>query len=91
MWPFNRSKFVPQSTEPIIEKRRVTMVSANGHMAIDYVPLEYVAAYVRDAQTRWDTVTAGTSHDSGPGGDYAPSVVPEHLHTIKAQIESESE
>lgn len=66
------------------EKRKVTMQSAilnaDGTTAIltaeDFVPLDILDDYMADARTRWQQVTAGNKHDSGPGGDNGPTVRP---------------
>lgn len=76
---FWRKKTTPQPTGPIVEKRRVTMLSEQGHRAIDFVPLAYLEAYVADARTRWDRVIVGHVHDSGPGGDHGPTADLSHL------------
>lgn len=83
MWPFRKRKPVVPSG-PFVEKRRVTMLSTNGHRAIDFVPLEKLDAYVADARTRWAQVLVGEVHDSGPGGDYGPTASLDHLESNHA-------
>ncbi len=73
------------------EKRKVTMTSVDArigadgktviaeHKAVDYVPADVVDAYVADAQTRWQHVTVGDEHDSGPGGDDGDTAELNHL------------
>lgn len=57
------------------ELRKVTMdngsdhASGIAHGAVDYVPVEHVQQYAAEARTRWQSVTVGTEHESGPGGD----------------------
>jgi hypothetical protein len=60
----------------VVEKRRVTMRNVMAvpggiktHEAVDYVPVDEVALYVQDAQTRWQSVEVGDDHDPGPDGD----------------------
>lgn len=91
MWPFkSKQQNITQPSGPYVERRRVVMRSKDGsHTATDYVPLEYVAAYVRDAATRWGTVSVGSVHDSGPGGDYGPIGDLSHLDPIREQIARE--
>ena len=52
------------------------------HEAIDYVPLEILAAYVADAKTKWQLVEVGDEHDSGPGGDDGETHIPAHLEGV---------
>ena len=91
MWPFKRKhQAAAPSAGPFVERRRVTMRSKDGsHTATDYVPIYYVDAYVRDASTRWGTVSVGSVHDSGPGGDYGPIGDLTHLDPIVEQIAQE--
>lgn len=66
------------------EKRKVTMQSAvlaaDGTTALvtaeDYVPLDILDDYVADARARWQQVSVGDKHDSGPGGDNGKTVRP---------------
>lgn len=72
---------------PTVEKRRVTMRTAVAgpggstlsHEAVDYVPVDVLDAYVADAQTRWQSVEVGDTHDAGPGGDKGDTVIPDTL------------
>jgi len=70
-----------------VEKRKVTMLSVSAladgtiarHEATDYVPVDILDAYVADAQTRWQSVTVGDGHNSGPGGDDGETTYHPHL------------
>lgn len=72
----------PEATHEVIsgELRKVTMHNVGQqptddgprevhHEAVDYVPVEHVQQYAAEARTRWQDVTVGTAHESGPGGD----------------------
>ena len=78
--------------DPRVTKRRVTMrsVVARGvdddgklrideHQVVDYVRPDHLAAYVADAQTRWQVVEVSDEPDAGPLGFDGPTTVPAHL------------
>lgn len=67
------------------ELRKVTMdhdgtmhPSGYPHGAVDYVPVEHVEQYAAEARTRWQSVTVGQEHDSGPGGDDQHLIAVDH-------------
>lgn len=70
-----------------VTKRRVTMRSVsllpNGDtattQAVDYVRPDFLDAYVRDAQTRWQAVEVSEEPDAGPGGYDGVTHVPAAL------------
>jgi len=78
-------------TDPRITKRRVTMttfvaqVGENGepyierHEAVDYVRPDFLEMYVKDAQTRWQSVVVSDEPDAGPGGYDGDTNIPDHL------------
>lgn len=81
-----------------MEKRKVTMLNVTTifdekgrpvqakHEAVDYVPVDLLEAYCRDAATRWASVTVGTKNDHGPGGTEGDTFYPEHLdHPLAGQ------
>lgn len=80
------------STDPRIDKRRVTMrsVVVTGtdkkgkpvtelHEATDYVRPDHLEAYVADAQQRWQHVDVSDEPDAGPGGYHGQTAVPAAL------------
>jgi hypothetical protein len=82
----------PEADPEIIsgELRKVTMSNDDGHAsgfahgAVDYVPVEHVQQYAAEARTRWQSVTVGESHDSGPGGDDQHSQADDHPAVVRA-------
>lgn len=78
-----------------ITKRRVTMrtVALNAasgeletHEAVDFVPLDFLDAYVADARGRWQFVAVSDEPDAGPGGWHGATHVPAHLdHPLAGQ------
>lgn len=81
------------TTDPRIDKRRVTMLNPkmgpNGETldperAVDYVRPDFLDAYVADARTRWASVTVSDEPDAGPGGYEGATWVPDHLPVANA-------
>ena len=70
-----------------ITKKRVTMKSVTlqrdgtlvTHEAVDYVREDFLEAYVRDAETRWQYVEFSEEYDAGPGGYDGSTYVPANL------------
>lgn len=70
-----------------VTKRKVTMTNTvalpNGevatHVAVDYVRPDFLEAYVRDAERRWQLVEVGLTPDAGPGGYDGDTNIPEGL------------
>ena len=76
----------------VVTKRKVTMTNivATGtddygniqtarHVATDYVRPDHLAAYVADAQKRWQMVEVSDEPDAGPGGYRGQTAVPADL------------
>lgn len=90
-----------QKVDPRVDKRRVTMRSAevvpgirdkdgNPLMkiteAVDYVRPDILDAYVADARTRWQSVEVSEEPDAGPGGYHGQTAVSDRLrHPLAGQ------
>lgn len=87
------------TTDPRVDKRRVTMrsstlagVDGEGRdvyrtmEAVDYVRPDFLDAYVADARTRWQVVEVSDEPDAGPAGYDGETHVPAHLdHPLAGQ------
>lgn len=95
------SAAIPEQTsagDPRVTKRKVIMRSsfvsgydAEGkpvvatHAAVDFVREDFLEAYVKDAETKWQSVVVG-DYDAGPGGYDGATAVPAHLdHPLAGQ------
>lgn len=80
-----------KKTDDRVTKRRVTMrsfitrVGPDGEpvttpvTAEDFVRPDFLDAYVKDAETRWDVVTVSDEPDAGKAGYEGPTFVPPTL------------